>query len=207
MNCNVADCPKQAWSRGLCSTHYNQWRKGKPLPANESLRYAPLAECSIEGCHGAVIGWGWCRKHYFRWKRNGDPLALRRWAPPEVRFWRQVDKNGPIPDIRPDLGPCWLWTGGGSSKSAYGLFEVSYKDKDRRGAHVYAYQLQVGSIPDGHQVDHLCFVPKCVRGSHLEAVTCTENNQRRVAAKPQRPWKVDRRRGVPQSQWESLGPR
>ncbi|MBU6428993.1 MAG: hypothetical protein KGR26_08285, partial [Cyanobacteria bacterium REEB65] len=25
-------------------------------------------------------------------------------------FWAQVDKDGPIPSHRPDLGPCWIWT-------------------------------------------------------------------------------------------------
>lgn len=28
----------------------------------------------------------------------------------EERFWAKVDKNGPMPEGRPDLGPCWLWT-------------------------------------------------------------------------------------------------
>jgi hypothetical protein len=27
------------------------------------------------------------------------------------RFWKKVDKNGPVPAHRPELGPCWLWTG------------------------------------------------------------------------------------------------
>jgi hypothetical protein len=36
---------------------------------------------------------------------------------PSERFWAKVDKNGPIPAYRPDLGPCWLWT---ASKRADG---------------------------------------------------------------------------------------
>jgi len=27
------------------------------------------------------------------------------------RFWSKVDKNGPIPQHKPELGPCWVWTG------------------------------------------------------------------------------------------------
>lgn len=31
--------------------------------------------CSIEDCEGSVEARGWCRKHYGRWYRHGDPLA------------------------------------------------------------------------------------------------------------------------------------
>jgi hypothetical protein len=27
----------------------------------------------------------------------------------EERFWEKVDKNGPVPAHRPELGPCWVW--------------------------------------------------------------------------------------------------
>ena len=28
----------------------------------------------------------------------------------EDRFWAKVNKNGPVPDYDPSLGPCWIWT-------------------------------------------------------------------------------------------------
>lgn len=28
-----------------------------------------------------------------------------------ARFWTYVDRNGPVPECRPDLGTCWLWIG------------------------------------------------------------------------------------------------
>lgn len=31
--------------------------------------------CSIEGCARAKLARGWCRAHYNRWKRHGDPLG------------------------------------------------------------------------------------------------------------------------------------
>lgn len=34
--------------------------------------------CSIDGCPGKVLARGWCRNHYYAWKRNGDPLAAKR---------------------------------------------------------------------------------------------------------------------------------
>jgi len=32
-----------------------------------------MATCSIPSCESPVAGWGWCRKHYARWYRWGDP--------------------------------------------------------------------------------------------------------------------------------------
>lgn len=42
---------------------------------------SPPAECSIEGCEGAVFARGWCSKHYTRWQRHGDPLKTTRQSP------------------------------------------------------------------------------------------------------------------------------
>ena len=30
----------------------------------------------------------------------------------QARFWSRVNKDGPVPEKQPDLGPCWLWTAG-----------------------------------------------------------------------------------------------
>jgi hypothetical protein len=46
--------------------------------------------CSIPGCGQKVHGYGWCGKHYWCWKKNGDPLARQR-APGEAkRYLREV---------------------------------------------------------------------------------------------------------------------
>lgn len=36
---------------------------------------------------------------------------MPRNPPLEERFWAKVNKDGPIPEHRPELGPCWVWTG------------------------------------------------------------------------------------------------
>jgi HNH endonuclease len=91
-------------------------------------------------------------------------------TPPSERFWAKINKGGPIPEHRSDLGPCWLWTA--ATNYGYGVFRI-----DRRSiyAHRYAYELLVGPIPDGLQLDHLCRVPPCVNPTHLEPVTHREN--------------------------------
>lgn len=88
-----------------------------------------------------------------------------------VRFWSKVNFSGPFAHR---LGRCWEWAGcdGGNG---YGKF---YLEGKMRWAHRVAYQLEVGPILDGLTLDHLCRNPRCIRPSHLEAVTHQENCQR-----------------------------
>jgi hypothetical protein len=69
---------------------------------------------------------------------------------------------------------CWLWTGSINHKG-YGTFHVARKT---RGAHRVSYEMFVGPIPDGLEIDHLCRVRTCVNPDHLEAVTHHENLMR-----------------------------
>src|SRR6266478_3004291 len=55
------------------------------------------------------------------------------------RFWSKVDKSGSAPTARPDLGPCWLWTGHTNGKG-YGQLSI---DKVRLGAHDFFYRILV----------------------------------------------------------------
>lgn len=34
-------------------------------------------KCSIEGCNYKTVARGWCKIHYARWRRYGDPLTFR----------------------------------------------------------------------------------------------------------------------------------
>lgn len=45
-------------------------------------------------------------------------------------------------------------------------------------AHRLVYELEVGPIPIGMTLDHLCGVPACVNPEHLEVVTASENLRR-----------------------------
>lgn len=92
-------------------------------------------------------------------------------ATTEERFWAKVNRDGPIPEFAPHLGPCWLWT---ASLFASGHPQFHFYGKNGR-AHRYAYLTWVGPIPAGKELDHLCHVRHCVRPSHLEAVTRLEN--------------------------------
>lgn len=41
-------------------------------------------ECEIENCTEPRVGRGWCRKHYSRWDRTGDPEGFRRTYAAEI---------------------------------------------------------------------------------------------------------------------------
>jgi hypothetical protein len=46
---------------------------------------ASIGRCSIEGCELAVASLGWCSAHLTRYRRLGDPLAVRRVSVNTVR--------------------------------------------------------------------------------------------------------------------------
>lgn len=93
------------------------------------------------------------------------------------RFWSKVDKNGPVSEHAPHLGQCWLWTASTYGRRApYGRF--STQPGMTQLAHRIAYELAIGSIPEGLQIDHLCRVKLCVNPAHMEPVTNTENHRR-----------------------------
>jgi hypothetical protein len=91
-------------------------------------------------------------------------------AETEARFWAKVQKSD----------GCWEWTGGRAM--GYGMFAVpdpSRKSKQRHAyAHRLSYELLVGPIPLGLQIDHLCRNRICVNPTHLEPVTASQNIQR-----------------------------
>lgn len=69
---------------------------------------------------------------------------------------------------------CWEWTGA-KDQHGYGRFGVRRKN---RRAHVVAWMLEHGPIPDGLELDHLCRNRGCVRPDHMELVTHRENLMR-----------------------------
>lgn len=98
----------------------------------------------------------------------------------EERFWSKVNKHGPVPACRPELGPCWLWKAGMTGKGYGGFF----LDGRKQRAHRVAFVLEHGHWPT-NQLDHLCRVRLCVNVAHLEDVTGAENIRRGNTGKVQ----------------------
>lgn len=92
----------------------------------------------------------------------------------EDRLNRATNRNGPVPTHRPDLGPCWLWTGH-VRDDGYAKIRLGGKQsKDD-----YVHRVSYGPVPDGLELDHLCRVRHCLNPRHLEAVSGKVNAERR----------------------------
>ncbi len=81
---------------------------------------------------------------------------------------RFIDKLLVMPD------GCWEWTGV-KLRGGYGKIGAGGTGGKTLLAHRAAYELFIGPIPDGKEIDHLCRKRDCVNPGHMEPVTCREN--------------------------------
>lgn len=119
-----------------------------------------------------------------------------RWPPLAERFWVKVNREGPPSDYRPDLGPCWIWTGAkhGQPGRKYGTFRQGGRVSQ---AHRVAWELLRGPCLEGLEPDHLCRVTLCVNPSHLEWVTTQVNALRGTSTAASNAQKTQCLRGHP----------
>lgn len=93
-------------------------------------------------------------------------------TPLKVRFRRKYKLNAKT--------GCWDWTG---AKNGHGYGYIRDEDANctTLQAHRVSYEMHVGPIPDGLQIDHLCRNRLCVNPKHLEPVTAQVNTMRAKA--------------------------
>ena len=120
--------------------------------------------------------YGVTRTKLYEWlKLPGAPPHRHRYGPKlqplAERFWEKVDRRG--------SDECWPWL---ASLDAYGYGQIygGPLSPTNRKAHQVAYEINVGPIPSGLELDHTCRNPACVNPAHLEPVTHRENGLRGV---------------------------
>lgn len=157
-----------------------------------------MLTCSIDGCDDPHRARGWCTKHYQRWASHGDPTKslTRRGLSDIERFWFSIEKTD----------DCWYWTG--ALTKGYAVIILS--DGSRVYAHRLAYEVQVGPIPEGMEIDHLCHTTecqagelcphrRCVRGDHLAPANHYDNMMRGTGFAPMNAAKTHCPHGHPYS--------
>lgn len=74
---------------------------------------------------------------------------------------------------------CWNWRGATNS-NGYGCIGAQGKVQL---THRVSYELHVGPISDGLQIDHLCRNRICINPAHLDPVTAAEHAKRSLRAR------------------------
>ncbi|CAA9323420.1 MAG: endonuclease [uncultured Gemmatimonadetes bacterium] len=92
------------------------------------------------------------------------------------RYIHGHQRRKPGPDYEITAAGCWQWIRT-VDPSGYGVLSINAR---RHLAHRHYYEQQVGPIPEGLVIDHLCRNTRCVNPAHLEAVTTRENILRGV---------------------------
>lgn len=124
--------------------------------------------CFECGTESSRIRRGMCEADYRRWLRSTKQPVKSAVKPISERLDSKTDRTG----------ECWIWTG---SYDGTGYGKIwNQQIKRLVPAHRASYEVHVGPIPDGYEIDHLCRIKGCIRPDHLEAVTPEENKRRAV---------------------------
>lgn len=164
--CSVEGCDSRRHCRGMCQKHYLRWKHHGSIEDPRLSRQAQLqaATCSVVDCGRTPksLPLGLCDMHYQRMRARGTTDASVRPSAKE-RLLSKVRKTE----------TCWVWTGG---CDAHGYGQIGI-DQKVVYVHRLAYELMVGKIPSGHQIDHICRNIICVNPGHLRLATIKQNQE------------------------------
>ena len=134
---------------------------------------SPVRCCRVDGCDQPSHGWGFCRPHYYRAKRHGDPLITKYGKGGQLQSFIVSILAGPPTES------CIEWPFA-RQKCGYGTLSV---DGQTRIASRYICEAAHGAPPTPkHEARHLCGRGHhgCVNPGHLVWGTQAENYSDRI---------------------------
>jgi len=128
-SCMVAGCPRAAFARGICRSHYNRWQEEErpdftqfAASTGPVMRgHRPAGSCIVPGCQYGRFGRGLCSRHHRAWRKAGKPdlvawlaapaataatFAVRSCRVPSCELWAE----GKVPLCLPHRAQ-WRWDG------------------------------------------------------------------------------------------------
>lgn len=179
--CSVDGCNRPRLARGLCTRHYQKWRKyGDPLASAPKV----IRRCEVDGCDEKHFGLGYCGHHYRTWRTYGTPTPRPKPTPGEQ--WRLIPGTdgaysaSTLGRIRREKRGHHARVGrvlkGYINEDGYVKVRV-YPRPDRRvvSAHQLVAETFLGPCPPGHEVNHKNGDKQDNRPENLEYVTHVEN--------------------------------
>lgn len=130
-----------------------------------------VQRCAVDGCPRPHDARGFCKPHYSRWKRHGDPLAGRTPNGALIAFLKAAAVS--------ETDDCILWP---FARYKHGHGMVNYGGTMMRASR--AVLLIAGRVP-ANPKDHaahkpiICHNPACVNPRHLDFVSAQENADHR----------------------------
>jgi len=162
--CEVPGCQNHAISKNMCSMHYKRMRK---RGTTDKFVPPPAKKCSICGKQPAV-GRGYCRYHYDKWRKYGNPTEERTAKTGEpLKFLLEA-----VTKARQGFTECIIWPYGTTDAVGYGW--VCHPETTR--AHRASLIEFTGENPRHLYALHgPCHNPLCINANHLKWGTQKEN--------------------------------